>query len=452
MDWSWASAAAALRCTGAARGRPRGERASSLGSASPLRPVRRTWWALAVAGAIWLSAAAWLSPAVAGAASAAPPRPNARAAALIDATTGQLLYGDHATQELAIASTTKLMTVLITLERARLNAVFTDPDFWFAPADSQIGLAPGERMTVRDLLLAALLPSANDAAEDLAYNVGHGSVAAFIAMMNTRARQLGLRHTHYSTPTGLDTPGNYSTAADLVRLARYDLRAQPFFRRAVALQTARLTSGSHPRVVSNRNDLVGRVPWINGVKTGHTLQAGYVLVGSGTRGSMTLISAVLGTPNEAQRDAGTLALLSWGFSHFRPRTPVRAGAVIARVHVRYRPKLLASVVAVSSYTHVYARGQSVTTRVRVPHQLNGPLPAGARVGTLLVLTDGHVSAQIPLALARALAHYSAFGVSLARVGGAITLLFVVLLVGVVASRTRFGFSSRRARAAEGRGR
>src|SRR5947209_9240752 len=119
------------------------------------------------------------------------------------------------------------MTALITLERVPLNKVFAQNNYYPASGDSQIGLVPGERMTVHDLLLALLLPSADDAAEDLAYNVGHGSVARFIAMMNARARQLGLTETHYTTPIGLDTPGNYSTAADLAKLARYVMAAQP---------------------------------------------------------------------------------------------------------------------------------------------------------------------------------------------------------------------------------
>jgi D-alanyl-D-alanine carboxypeptidase (penicillin-binding protein 5/6) len=394
---------------------------------------------------MWLAAAGPVT-------AAAPERLNARAVALLDASSGQLLYGEHANQAQPIASATKLMTALVTLEHARLNAVFADPNFSFAPQDSQIGLVPGERMTVHDLLLALLLPSADDAAQDLAYNVGHRSVAAFIAMMNARARQLGLFHTHYSTPIGLDTPGNYSTAADLVRLARYDLNTQPFLRHAVGLPRALLVSGSHPRTVLNRNDLVGRVPWMTGVKTGHTRQAGYVLVGSATRGSMTLISAVLGTPSVAQRDAATLALLNWGFSEFTLRTPVHAGMVVARPRVRYRPRMLAAVVAASSYTHVYARGQVVTTSALVPRQLNGPKAAGARVGTLVVQVDGSPTARIPLVLAHPLAHYDAPLVWVAPVAGAITLVSVILIVGFVASRTRIGSHRKRARAAEGSGR
>ena len=179
---------------------------------------------------------------------APPPSLSARAGVMIAPQTGQILYGLDANRELPIASTTKLMTALVVLEHVHnLGTVFTEPNYYPAAADSQIGLVPGERMTVRDLLVALMLPSADDAAEDLAYNVGRGpghsslagAVAHFVAMMNVQAQSLGLRHTHYSTPIGLDTPGNYSTATDLVRLAAYDLTHSAFLARIVALPARR---------------------------------------------------------------------------------------------------------------------------------------------------------------------------------------------------------------------
>ena len=256
----------------------------------------------------------------------APPRLSVSAAALYAPATHQLLYGVNAQRRVAIASTTKLMTALVVLQHVhRLSTMFTQNDYTSAAVDSQIGLAPGERMSVHDLLLALMLPSADDAAEDLAFNVGHGSVARFVGMMNAEARMLGLRHTHYTTPIGLDTPGNYSSAADLVKLADYDMTHSRYFARIVALPRATLYSGSHVRTVVNRNDLVGRYPWIDGIKTGHTLDAGYVLVASGHRGGMALISAVLGTDSETSRDDNTLALLGYGGANFRVWTPVQQG-------------------------------------------------------------------------------------------------------------------------------
>ncbi len=335
------------------------------------------------------------------AAGPAPPPLGARAAALIDESSGQQLYGLNANAEVAIASTTKLMTALVTLHHARLRDMFTDPNFIPAAEDSQIHLEPGERMSVHDLLTALMLPSADDAAEDLAYNVGHGSVARFVAMMNARARELHLTHTHYTTPIGLDTPGNYSSAADLVKLARYLLRSEPFIRGVVSKPSAVLRTGNHVRHVTNLNDLVRRYSWVNGVKTGHTLQAGYVLMASGTRHGMTLIGVVLGTSSEAARDSSALALLNYGFANFGLRTPVHAGEILARPPIKGETNRRARLIAASSYSHVFARSARVRVLVHAPAQLVGPLPAHAVVGSAVVMAGSHVQARIPLELAAA---------------------------------------------------
>jgi D-alanyl-D-alanine carboxypeptidase (penicillin-binding protein 5/6) len=351
--------------------------------------------AAAVCGAALLG----LAPAVATA--HAPPPLSVSAAALYAPATHQMLFGVNASKRVAIASTTKLMTALVVLEHVhRLSTSFVQNDYRSAAVDSQIGLAPGERMSVHDLLLALMLPSADDAAEDLAFNVGHGSVARFVSMMNAEARKLGLRRTHYTTPIGLDTPGNYSTAADLVKLADYDMTHSAYFARIVALPRATLHSGAHVRTVVNRNDLVGRYPWIDGVKTGHTLQAGYVLVAAGHRGGMSLISAVFGTGSEASRDANTLALLDWGGANFRVWAPVRKGQLMARPTVKDQPSLHPVVTAAAGYRRILPRSAPVRVRVQVPHQLVGPLPAQAVIGAATVTDGRRVLARIPLVLTR----------------------------------------------------
>jgi serine-type D-Ala-D-Ala carboxypeptidase (penicillin-binding protein 5/6) len=359
------------------------------------------------------------------------PGAGARAAALIDAGSGEQLYGRSANSREAIASATKLMTALVTLEQVHgLGVMFTQNGYRSAAEDSQIGLVPGERMSVHDLLIALMLPSADDAAEDLAFNVGHGSVARFVQMMNARARRLGLVHTHYSTPIGLDTPGNYSSASDLVKLARYLLRTSPFFKRVVALKSAVLHTGNHVRTVVNRNDLVAKVPWVNGVKTGHTLQAGYVLVGSGTKNGMTLISAVIGTPDEAVRDASTLSLLNYGFANFAVRTPVHKGEVLARPSVKGRDKLRVAVIAGATFTQLFARTARPHLRVNVPQQLTGPLERHARVGTVVVVSRGRVLKRVPLVVARAVPGPSSALGGLGFVTRPFTLVSLVALLVV----------------------
>jgi D-alanyl-D-alanine carboxypeptidase (penicillin-binding protein 5/6) len=265
-------------------------------------------------------------------------------------------------------------------------------------------------------------------------------------MMNARAWQLGLTHTHYSTPIGLDTPGNYSSASDLVKLTEFLVAHQPFFAHAVALPSAFLRTGPE-RHVTNRNDLVGRVPWINGVKTGHTLQAGYVLVGSGTRHGMSLISVVLGTPSEASRDADTLALLRYGFASFHLVTPVTAGQILARPTIQYRPHRHAQLAAARTFTDVLLRSTPVHLRVDAPRQLTGPLARGARIGSVTVLAGGRPIARIDLLLEQALPAVSSLTVAGQFLLRASTLLPLILLLAAAAAAAVFRRQRTRAKAA-----
>ncbi|HEX4009804.1 MAG TPA: D-alanyl-D-alanine carboxypeptidase family protein [Solirubrobacteraceae bacterium] len=373
----------------------------------------------------------------AGALAQSPPPLSVTAAALYAPLTGQILYGVNANRRLAIASTTKLMTALVTLQHVHhLSTVFTQNEWYPASVDSQIGLVPGERMSVHDLLLALMLPSADDAAEDLAYNVGHGSVARFVGMMNAEARALGLTNTHYTTPIGLDTSGNYSSAADLVKLARYDLSHSKYFARIVDLRSAVLHSSSGSQLVTNRNDLVGQYPWIDGVKTGHTTDAGYVLVASGHRDGMALISAVLGTDTEQSRDANTLALLDYGFSDFRLWTPVRAGQVLVRPTVHDQPGLRPDVVAGRSFARMLPRDSRLHVVVSSPKQLSGPLPAQAVIGSAAVLDGRHVLTRIPLVLEHQLPAVSGLTLAARFVTKPLTLLAIAAVAGLGALRLR----------------
>jgi len=348
-------------------------------------------FALTLAAAVAVAA---LWPASTALAREPVPQLTATAAIVVDANSGATLLARHATARRSIASTTKLMTAHLVLERARMSQVFTAPAYNPGPAESLIGLRRGERMTVHDLLTALLLPSANDAAWDLAYNVGGGSVGRFVRLMNREARRLGLRHTHYANPIGLDDPRNYSTASDLARLAALDMRDRAFAR-IVDRSHATLKSGSRTRVVINRNDLVGRYGYVDGVKTGHTLQAGYVLVGAARRGGASVISVVIGEPSVARRDADSIALLRWGLRQYRRVSPLRRGRAVASVPIRLHSGH-AQLAPARSFSLTVRRGTAVRVRVRAPERLEGPLPAGARAGRVEVLAGGAVAGSVPL--------------------------------------------------------
>ncbi len=327
------------------------------------------------------------------------------------------------------------MTAYLALKKLKPNQMIAAPTYHpSASAEIELGLRPGERLRVRDLLYGLLLPSASDAAETLAVGVS-GSVPAFVTAMNQAAQRLGLTDTSYANPIGLDDPDNYSSARDLVTLAAILLR-NPLFARIVNTPSATLHSGDHPRQVTSRDTLLSEVPWINGVKTGHTLGAGYVLVGSGTQNSTTLISAVLGAPDEPTRDADTLKLLQYGFSLYHPVQPVRKGQELADPKLDYRSDHL-SLVARDALPVNVRQGQHVATRVTAPDEVSGAVQEGQVLGHVRVTVDGKPAAASPLVASRSIGAATTFDKAISAAKNPIVLLLlgaIVILVGLLLTR------------------
>jgi serine-type D-Ala-D-Ala carboxypeptidase (penicillin-binding protein 5/6) len=255
--------------------------------------------------------------------------------------------------------------------------------------------------------------------------------------MNQTAQSLGLNNTSYANPIGLDDPNNYSTARDLVTLANLDLQ-NPLFARIVNTQAATLHSGDHTRQVTSRNTLLNRAPWVDGVKTGHTLKAGYVLVGSGTQNSTTLISAVLGTPNEAVRDGDTFDLLNYGFSLYHPTQPVDRGAKLADPGLDYRSGSL-PLVARRALRVSVRPGQHVGTQVQAPSEVSGAIKQGQVLGRVTATVDGKPADSSPLVASETVGAATFFDKVVSVLKNPIFLLFlvaIVIVVGVLLSRRR----------------
>jgi serine-type D-Ala-D-Ala carboxypeptidase (penicillin-binding protein 5/6) len=236
----------------------------------------------------------------------------ARAAILADESTGQVLFDRNSGVARAMASTTKVMTALLTLERLderRVVVIGSGPP---RVGEESLRLRKGERLTVRQLLLGLLVKSANDAAVALAEAVD-GSEAAFVRRMNRKAAALRLGATHYVTPYGLDRPGHQTSARDLGRLWEVAMRRADF-RSLVATGAARLPGGplSLRRFVTS-NELLGSYRWTVGGKTGFTNRAGRCLVASASRGGRRLVAVALGSPNAF---TDVRALFEYGFSKF----------------------------------------------------------------------------------------------------------------------------------------
>lgn len=328
------------------------------------------------------------------------PELSSGAAYAVEASTGDVVLAEAQDERLPIASTTKLMTALVVRESTQLDDTFTAADYQPAPIESQIGLQAGEEMTVRDLLRALMLESANDAAVTLAVGVA-GSREAFVERMNARARELGLQNTGFANAIGLDDPDNFSSARDLVTLA-LAVHEDEFLRETMAMEKATLASGERTRVVTNRNELVEESELVNGMKTGRTQEAGYVLVGSGTRDGITVVSAVLGEPSEAARQQDTLEILRYGIGLFERVTAVREAEVLARIPLAYRDGVDIALAADGTVRRTVREGTRLEREVTgLPDEVDGPLDRGAQLGTLVVRDGEDVVARVPLVTTRA---------------------------------------------------
>ena len=381
---------------------------------------------LAVALLAATLAAAALVPASAGATTKKPPQLDAASWILIDLKDGAELAARAPGARRAIASTTKLMTAYLALRDLRMREKLVVPRYDAEPAESLAGLEKGERLTVHDLLVAMMLPSANDAAETVAQGIA-GSEAAFVAEMNRAAGKLGLDRTHYANPIGLDAKGNYSTAADLTTLAE-ELLSDKRFRRIVAMPKAKLTSGDRNRVVTNTNTLLRSDPTVDGVKTGHTTDAGYVLVASAKRDGVPLLAAVLGASSEAERNDETERLLGYGYGLYAREDAIERGDTEAAAAVRYEDGKLP--LTATRGVSVEARDdQKVKVDADGPAEVEGPIDAGERLGEATVTVDGRFIDRVPLVAGHAVAAPTIVD----KVGGPlVAALIVAVIIGIMA--------------------
>ncbi|MCL8208046.1 MAG: D-alanyl-D-alanine carboxypeptidase [Actinomycetia bacterium] len=349
---------------------------------------------------VWM-AGVMLAAAVSGTptpGAAPPPSCGCRAAVLMDADTGQVLYAYHAYRQMDPASLTKMMTAYVAIRAGRLDRRVTISPRAAATGGSRMHLAAGQVYTELDLLRGLLLRSGNDAAVALAEAVA-GSVPAFVARMNHDARALGAYNTHFENPHGLTAPGHYSSAYDLARIARAAL-ALPLFQHLVSSPAdfvRELTRGRR-RDLYNTNQLLETFPPADGIKTGTTSAAGKCLAASATVSGTQLITVVL---DARDRFGAARALLDWGFRYFRPTVAARAGQPLATVRVR-RGTVPAVVLEVPRTVRVLVpEGVVPKVFVGAPDAVAAPVRAGQSLGTAYVWADDRIVLAVPLQAAAA---------------------------------------------------
>jgi serine-type D-Ala-D-Ala carboxypeptidase (penicillin-binding protein 5/6) len=331
-------------------------------------------------------------PAFAGA-----PQVSASAYLVENGSTGEVLAGSNANERLPIASITKLMTVLVTLRHAKLDDVVRVSGRAAAVGESSIYLRRGEQLTVEELIEAALIQSANDAAVALAEYVG-GSQSAFVAMMNAEAQRLGLHDTHFANPDGLDAPGHYSSAHDVTRLARIAMKSA-VIRSVVDEQSAEISGG---RTLTTWNDLLGRYPGVFGVKTGHTSAAGWSEVAAARSHGVTVYATLLGSPARETRNADLAALLTWGLTRYRTVHVVTPDRVYATAKAPYGRRALA-LVASRQVTRIVRVDRTMVERVVAPTVVSLPVTRGQELGEVRVYAGPKLIASSPLVAARSIA-------------------------------------------------
>jgi serine-type D-Ala-D-Ala carboxypeptidase (penicillin-binding protein 5/6) len=327
------------------------------------------------------------------------PKLRARAALLGTAATGQVLFAKQPDRRQPIASVTKLMTALVTVSNRSLDHVVTVAADATGQTGSILGLVAGERVTVRNLLYALLLQSANDAAVALADDVG-GSSSAFVEMMNAKAARLGMRDTNFRSPNGLDDRG-YSTAADVADLTRAVLD-RAALRTVMAAKVHTIPNADGPaRVVQNRDALLWLYPGAIAGKTGFTTAAGFCLVAAAQRSGRQLVAVVLGDPSDITFDEAA-TLLNYGFDAFQPRTVVHRGDAAGSIQVGG-----AQVEAASNATLVRLVRSDRVGEVRLTldpaESLTLPIAEGAPIGRVVVLAHGAVLGAVRAVAVKAVA-------------------------------------------------
>jgi D-alanyl-D-alanine carboxypeptidase (penicillin-binding protein 5/6) len=324
--------------------------------------------------------------------STALPELRARAAVLADLDTGRVLFNLAGNERLPIASLTKIMTALIVLGRTSPTDVVTVSEEAARPrvaGISGLGLAPGERIRVGELLYALMLQSANDAADALAEHVD-GTVAAFVERMNARAAKLQMTRSRFASPNGLDEAG-YSTGRDLVRLTRAAFGAPGFASIAATRSHVVESLDAEPRTVQNRNVLLWLYPGGIGVKTGFTSAAGFCVVAVAEREGVRLVAVVLGEPGEPFSD--TAELLNYGFEAFDRRILVEAGEGLGTVSVDGRQVPVAAGDDLEGLVPVEVE---IERALLLEDRVAFPPARGEQIGTVRVTAGVRVVGEVPL--------------------------------------------------------
>ncbi len=331
--------------------------------------------------------------------------PGAKAAVLMDAATGQILYEKNANQPLPPASMTKLMTLVLavraldqgTVTRSQMVSISEGA---YQMGGSQIWLEPGEQISFGDLLNAVGVASANDAAVAIGEYLA-GSEENFVRQMNQTAGSLGMKNTTFINPHGLDAQGHLTTALDMAILGRYAVGLPGLLQLTRQWETKEIRDGKGGKLwLVNPNRLLRTYRGADGLKTGFTSAAGYCLIGTASRDGLRLVAVVMGEPSAKERNAEATGMFNYGFANFKTLTLAGKGQGFGTVRVvRGHPDKVAAVAATAVAVLVKRTGGKPGIQVQLPASVQAPVEVGQVLGSVAVRLDGRKVAGIPLVAA-----------------------------------------------------
>ena len=306
---------------------------------------------------------------------------------VLDGVSGRVFYEKNARERGLIASTTKIMTALVVCEQCNVLDRMRIPKEAVGIEGSSMYLKEGEVLTLQELLYGLMLSSGNDAAVALAIYCG-GTVEGFAELMNDKARNLGLTDTHFENPNGLDSPGHYSTARDLAKLAAYAME-NPIFRKTVSTRLVKIGE----RCLTNHNKLLWRLEGADGVKTGFTKAAGRILVSSASRMDRRVICVTMNDPDDWNDHC---ALLNKSFSDYQICPVVGKGQTLGTLEVVGGENSRVEILAAEDFSYALAPEETVEVALPGAGFVYAPAVEGAEAGFAYALISGKAVGKIPV--------------------------------------------------------
>ena len=318
---------------------------------------------------------------------------NAKSAIMIEASTGKIIYEKNADEQLAMASMTKMMTLLLIMENIengnlKWDELVTASEHAASMGGSQIFLEVGEQMTVEDLVKGICIGSGNDAAVAMAERIG-GTEANFVKMMNDKARELGLKNTNFENACGLDSKNHYSSARNMALIAASLVKYNKILEYTGTYEDYLRKNTDNSFWLVNTNKLVRYYQGVDGLKTGYTSEAGYCITTTAKRNGMRLITVVMGSPTSAIRNSETTSMLDYGFNTYQIDTILSKDTVISKKEVLLGEE---NTVEVTPKEDITILNTKIGTKRNVTYQLEldsikAPLKQGDTVGKINIIED-----------------------------------------------------------------